>query len=243
MNRPRSTTSRSSSRKPRPRIARRWWWAGGVVAIGIVAVVVSVVRAGYDDSVPDPPVPSSSDGAPVTFAPDGAHADLPPEPGCDQLFFHARMAMFNPELADQLLDNDCPYPFDPDAISMEGGEEDPSLAAPYEPRRYLELFDVLTAERIGLCSVTRLAEESVRGFVYGFGVTAHADSCAASNANLEIAIREYAERAHRDAAANAAKEQIVQVLGRFTVAIDGDDAAVVERLAAAFESIGAERVP
>ncbi len=178
----------------------------------------------------------------VTFVPDEAHAALPPAPGCDQLFFHATMAMFNPSLADELLLYDCPFPYDPAAISMDGGAEDPSIAAPYEPHRYQELFDVMTAERIGFCAFSRVAEPSVRGFVYGFTVAAKPETCAGNDPTIEVVVREYASRAHRDEAANTLAAPVVQAFGRFTITIDGSDAAAVDRLAAAFVALGVHQV-
>ncbi len=161
---------------------------------------------------------------------------------CDQLFFHATMAMFNPSLADELLLYDCPFPYDPAAISMEGGAEDPSIAAPYEPRPYQELFDVMTAERIGFCSFGRVAEPAVRGFVYGFTVAAKPETCAGNDPTIEVVVREYASRAHRGEAANTLAAPVVQAYGRFTITVDGSDAAAVDRLAAAFVALGVHQV-
>lgn len=220
---------------------------GGVIAI---ALVVAITQAGDDRSVtgttvsaatelPDDQPPSS-----VTFAPDDVHASLPTDPGCDQLYFHSAMAMWNPVLADELLDYECPFPFEPDQVSMEGGTEDPSIAADYEPRRYQEIFDIVAAEQFGMCSVARLGEPSVRGFVYGFGTKLRAESCANNDPNVEVIVREYATRAHRDEAANSSVDtpDRTLVLGRWTITLIGDDTADIDRLARRFEAIGASSI-
>jgi hypothetical protein len=197
----------------------------------------------------------SSEGAPVisegvdlqsvvTFVSDDAHANLPPEEGCDQLNFHASMAMWNPALADELLDYSCPFPYEPDLVSMDGGSEDSSLSAAYEPRRYQEIYDIIASEMIGICAITRVGEPSVGGFVYGFNNTLRAETCAKNDPNIELATREYASRAHRDEAAHRLAESVgrVLVLGRWVVSLDGDDPDALGRLSTRLEQIGASPV-
>jgi hypothetical protein len=212
-----------------------------VVIVGLGAVAFAGSADNPESTTTSSTTSTAPDSSTVTFLGEEAHADLPPEPGCDQLYFHSTMAMFNPTLADEMLDYDCPFPFDPDSVSMEGGEEDPSIEAPYEARRYQELFDVLAERPYGICAVGRVNEPSVEGFVYGFTISAKADSCAASDPDLGIAIREYASRAHRDAAANerASGTDAVLVLGRFVITISASPENV-EELRTAIAEIGAD---
>lgn len=213
----------------------RYFLLPAVLASAAVGWIV--IRSNTDDGSPD----ATAEPA-VTFLPESAHEGLPPNPGCDQLFVHSAMAMWNPSLADELLDYGCPFPFDPSSISMEGGAEDRSIQAPFEPTKYQDIFDVIASEQFGVCAVGRLPEESVAGFVYGFNVLVRAQTCADGDPNVAVTIREYASRAHRDAAANSATGRVVHVLGRFVVSIDGADEAGVNRLDTAIQTLGADRI-
>lgn len=218
-----------------------WMIAVAVVGVAVAAVLIAVVvkSTGDDEPAVAGPAATAQPGPGTTlFAPDD-HTNLPAEPGCDQLSFHSAMQMWNPALADELLTYDCPFPFEPETIGMEGGAEDPSLAAPFEPHRYQEIFDVITAERIGTCSIGRTPDPSVRGFVYGFIVRGRAETCAENNPNVEVVIREYATRAHRDEAAHALTAPSVQVFGRWTIAYDGSDPDAIRRLAGSVAELGA----
>ena len=238
-------TKRTAEESGSARTGRRdpWTIAVAVVGVAVVAVLIAVVvkSAGDDDpAVGGPAATATAQSEPGTtlFAPDD-HTNLPAEPGCDQLSFHSAMQMWNPALADEMLTYDCPFPFDAAAVSMEGGAEDPALAAPFEPHRYQEIFDVITAERIGTCSIGRTPDPSVRGFVYGFIVRGRAETCAENNTNIEVVIREYATRAHRDEAAHALIAPSVQVFGRWTIAYDGSDPEAIRRLAESIAALGA----
>ncbi len=258
-----STKARAGGPQPGGRPKRRrdtWTIVVGVVGAVVAAVlIIAVVQAGDDEETSSaPPVTVAAGSATetgaaetgaetpssVTFAPDDAHANLPAEPGCDQLFVHSAMAMWTPILADELLDYDCPFPFEPDQVSMDGGAEDASIAAPFEPHRYQEIFDIIATEKFGMCAVTRLGEPSIRGFVYGFSTKLRADSCVNNDPNVEVIAREYASRPHRDEAANTSAGTVDRTLalGRWTITVDGDDPAAVERLAAQLEAIGASAV-
>ncbi len=199
----------------------------GAAAIGLLlAVVTSGERDEVADEAPSAagssaPSPDGAASVPVTFLPDAAHVDLPAEPGCDQLAFHSAMAMWNPALADEMLAADCPFPFDPESIDMSGGQEDPAIAAAFEPRRFQQVFDLLAAERAGVCAVTRLGEESAHGFVWGFEVRAQSGGCADNQPDLAIRVCEYATRSHRDEAAHALPAERALVLGRWTIELDG----------------------
>lgn len=165
-------------------------------------------------------------GSSVTFLPDSEHVALSPNPGCDEISVHMAMSMWNPALADEMLVRQCPFPFDPESVSMEGGTEDLSLDAPFEPLMYQDIFDAVAREEYGICAVTRVPEPSTRGFVYGFGVPLKDGGCADGDPNVMLTIREYASRAHRDEAAHST-ERIGSryVLGRWVIELSGDASA------------------
>lgn len=222
-----------------------WSIAAAIVGTAAVAVLIAVVVKSVGGEASDPAgegaaasIPSDVAVSTTLFAADD-HTNLPPTPGCDQLYFHSAMAMWNPSLADEMLDFGCPFPFEAAEVSMEGGVEDPGFAARFEPRRYQELFDIVAAERLGICAVTRLEEPSVRGFVYGFDVRLKADTCKNNDPNTSLVAREYATRAHRDEAAHSLDADVVMVLGRWTITIDGTDADATQRLQSALAEIGA----
>ena len=171
----------------------------------------------------------------VTFLPDAAHEQLPGAPGCAELAFHSAMAMWNPSLADEMLAAGCPFPFETESIDLTGGAEDPDIAAAFEPRPFQQIFDLLTAERAGICAVARLGEESLRGFVGGFEVKTQTGGCADNQPDLTIRVREYATRAHRDQAAHELPAGRALVLGRWAIELDGAD----EQLRAGLVELGA----
>lgn len=161
--------------------------------------------------------------------------------GCDAGELHHAMKMFDPTVADDLLDSGCPWPYEA-SIVIEGGREDPSIAAPFEPRRYAEVFEVVAAERFGMCAVSTLPDERVDGFVSGFGLALRPGGCAEGGATVQVDLREYATRAWRDVAAGAAEGSHVMVLGRWVVTIGGTDGAGAARFASLLEPLGAEQV-
>lgn len=154
--------------------------------------------------------------------------------GCDADAMHASMMMLDPLVADGLLESGCPWPYSADVV-IEGGAEDPSIAAAFEPRRYAEIFDLLTVDRLGMCSVLRLPDPVVDGFVFGFRTQLHPGGCADGVATVQLDMREYATRAWRDAAARAAADggaaANVVVLGRWVITTGGDDPAASDSLA------------
>jgi len=148
--------------------------------------------------------------------------------GCDADAMHASMMMFDPFVADGLQESGCPWPYSADIV-VSGGTVDPAIAAVFEPRRYAEVFDLLAVDRLGMCSVSRLPDPEVDGFVFGFGGQLHPGSCADGVATVQLHIREYATRAWRDTAAHAAADSDgaidVVALGRSVITTSGDDSS------------------
>lgn len=153
--------------------------------------------------------------------------------GCDAAAMNASMMMFDPFVADDLLGSGCPWPYFVD-IDVDGGAEDPSIAAAFEPRRYAEVYDLLAAERLGMCAVSRLADPAVNGLVFGFRTLLQPGGCVDGIASVELDLREYSTRAWRDTAAGAMLDapgiDSVVVLGRWLVTTRGDDAAAADAL-------------
>ena len=153
------------------------------------------------------------------------HVDSAVLEGCDPDAMHASMMMFDPFVADGLLESGCAWPYSADIV-IAGGIEDPSIAAVFEPRRYAEVFDLLAVDRLGMCSVSRLPDPAVDGFVFGFRTQLHPESCAGGVASVQLDVREYATRAWRDTAAHAAAgDGSVAVLGRWVITTSGDDSS------------------
>lgn len=206
-----------------------------VLAVGVAlgaAVVLLVLALGSGDD-------STSTASPAA---DGAtmqdHEMGDALPGCDQAAMHSVMMMFNPTVADGLIDGTCPWPYDA-RIDLSGGAEDASLAAPFEPRRYQELFDLFTSMRYGVCNVSTLPDPIDNGFVFGFGVGLRPEGCGEGGATANVTIREYATRAWRDAASAADPAVSPMVLGRWAITVDGTDAAAVEALMLELTALGA----
>ncbi len=217
---------------------------GLAVTIGVVAVCLAAAGAfgvwalrGGD---------GTSEGAVADDA-TGLHADHGGGDvlaGCDAEEYHHTMMMFDPLAADGLLESGCAWPYDA-TIVVDGGAEDPSIAAVYEPRRYAEIFDTIADGQYGMCAVASLAEERANGFVFGFRVPLNPAGCADGVPTFDVVIREYSTRAWRDTAAAAARSEVVAagagdavVLGRWVVSLVGDDAAAVDAFAARLVGLG-----
>jgi hypothetical protein len=213
-----------------------------VVACLLAAVVFGVwaVRSGGDGA------DDVTAGGAATGASD-LHADHDGGDvlaGCDAEEYHHTMMMFDPLVADGLLESGCTWPYDA-TIAVGGGEEDPSIGAEFEPRRYAEIFDTIAEGQYGMCAVASLADERANGFVFGFRVPLNPAGCADGVSTFDVVIREYVTRAWRDTAASAASAEVVGagtgnavVLGRWVVSLIGDDAAAVDDFAARLIDLG-----
>lgn len=203
-----------------------------VVAVGAVALL-----SGDDDS------PSGS-ADPASSAPGGVGDESTAEPlgaECQNLHAGHGIAMWNSAMADEMTAAGCPFPYAPFDPPMEGGEEDPTIAAPFEPRLYDDLWQVYSELGLGVCQVATLDEESVDGFAFGFRYAVGPPGCPDLDGEAAVVAREYVTRAHRDAHANAAASPETLVLGRWVLQVEGTPERVSE-LIAGLEGIGAARV-
>ncbi len=164
--------------------------------------------------------------------------------GCDPVAYHNTMMMFDPFAADGLLDLGCPWPYDA-TIAVAGGQENPEITAEFVPRRYAEIFDLISAEQYGMCAVASLPDETVNGFVFGFRVALNEAGCADGVSTFDVVLREYATKAWRDAAAGVAAADVIEagagrvvVLGRWVVAVIGAHEATVDAFAEQLVPLG-----
>jgi hypothetical protein len=222
----------------------RYVVAGALVVAAVLAIVLTVGgddgAPAVDDAVVAGPEASTSSTLPgdVSVAPGPTTEAGPP---CDDIGVHSSMAMWNPTLADEMLALDCPWPWDPALQGLEGGEEDPAIAAPFEGHAYAEVFALLDAERFGTCQVAAVPADPATGVVFGFDLSLRAETCVGGLPDVVLAIDEYATRAHRDAAAGAADGALV--LGRWTLGLTGTDTASIDRLTSALTAAGAVPAP
>jgi hypothetical protein len=223
---------------------------GPAVTVGVVTVCLVAAGAfGFwalrgGDGTSEDAAADAATGLHADHADHADHAGGDVLAGCDAEDYHRTMMMFDPLAADGLLESGCTWPYDA-TIAVDGGAEDPSIAAAYEPRRYAEIFDTITEGRYGMCAVASLADERVNGFVFGFRVPLNPAGCADGVPTFDVVIREYATRAWRDTAAAAARTEVVAagagdvvVLGRWVVSLVGDDAAAVDAFAARLVDLG-----
>lgn len=230
----------TSSRPRRVRVSRR---LANLALAGLTATAVLAGCGDGEEAINDSIPPE------ITLPPDGgeindAHLDETPPvstgagEACDSIGVHSQMAMWNPSLADEMVDLECPWPWAPELQDLSGGAEDSSIEAAFEPARYADAFAVVDEERFGTCEVRAVAQADATGLVFGFDVGLRAETCAdGGRPNVMLSLHEYATRAWRDAAANATPGSMV--LGRWTVQVTGDDTASVDRLTAALQAAGA----
>lgn len=197
----------------------------GLAAIAVVAAITTAVVAGGGDGEEAAPAGGSTSPAP-TVEPLG--------PECENLHAGHGIAMWTATMADEMTAAGCPFPYDPFLPPMEGGEEDPSLAAPFEARMYSELWELLSAADLGLCKVTTLDEESVDGLAFGFRYVAGPPACPDVEGEVEMVVREYVTRAWRDANAHDGTGERTFVLGRWVIDVSptAGDGSAAEAIAA-----------
>ncbi|QGG95720.1 hypothetical protein [Actinomarinicola tropica] len=191
-------------------------------AVAVVAAIAVAVVVGGDDDAPNDAAGSGGEAASPTVQ------SLPPE--CENLHAGHGIAMWNSAMADEMTTAGCPFPYEPFIPPMEGGEEDPSIDAPFEPRLYADIWQMLSDADLGLCQVTTLPEDSVDGLVFGFRYVAGAAGCPELEGDVALEVREYATRAWRDARAHDAEAPRTFVLGRWVIGVaptgEGGETAV-----------------
>lgn len=161
---------------------------------------------------------------------------------CAELHAGHDLMGWNPTQADEMLDGDCGWPYPPYEVSASGGEADPALDAPFEPRPYAELWDAMNAAELGVCTVASLPDEPGDGFVFGFRYEGSEPGCATGSGTIDLVAREHVTRAQRDTAAHAIDDGSAFVLGRWSLQVVSEDQTEADRLTAQLTELGATAV-
>ncbi|MGY6501504.1 MAG: hypothetical protein ACXIVQ_11520 [Acidimicrobiales bacterium] len=154
-----------------------------------------------------------------TSASEATGPALPAE--CENLHAGHDHMMWNPVMADEMTEADCPWPYEPFVVAADGGQVDESIAAHFEPVLYSELWDMFGRSDLGVCQVALLPDEPDDGLVFGFTYTVSQPGCAEDAERVDVVVREFVARGWRDHHAGEASSQRVLVFGRWVIEIDG----------------------
>jgi hypothetical protein len=211
-----------------------------VFGLGLAAVIVVAIGAVIGLTSGDDPADDDAGGAVSSSPGDAAGAPVAQPLGeeCQNLHAGHGIAMWNSAMADEMTTAGCTFPYAPFDPPLAGGQEDPTIAAPFEPRLYDELWQVFSGLGLGVCQVATLAEESVDGYAFGFRYAVGPAGCPDLDGDAAVVAREYVTRAHRDAHADAAASPTTLVLGRWVLQVEGAPGQVAE-LMAGLRGIGA----
>ena len=191
-----------------------------ILAVAVAGVVVVVVANRGDDE--PAPVESGLSGP------------------CASLHGGHNMMMWDPTMADEMAELDCGWPYEPFLVSTDGGAEDPAFdAAPFEARRYADLWALTTSAGVGVCAVSTLPDAPADGFVFGFSYAVSEPGCPGAEPAGHLVAREYATRAWRDMAAREVTDGEAFVLGRWVVSVAADDPAMAAALETGLIELGA----
>lgn len=165
--------------------------------------------------------------------------DLPESGGVDALSAactevhsgHSAM-MWNPTMADEMLDADCGWPYEPFLVDLDGGTDDEALTAPFQATRYDELWSIISASGVGVCSVGTELDGTEQGRAFGFTYLLGAPGCPGARSTGALHVGEFGTEAQRDSAAHSSADHGDEtfVLGRWVVTLEGDTADVANGL-------------
>lgn len=207
------------------------------LGVAVFASIVVVMADPSDEQVPKPT--ASAPGVRPDVFTIFDHDALPVEAGCEQLAYHAQMAMWSSTLADDLLDFGCVFPILPATTIEPAPSSVPPLAVEFGPLRYQDVVGGLQRAGFEVCTEVRVVEAPGNGFVYGFIFHLRQVSCASDSAEIELVVREYATREHRDAAARRMAvrdgDLMPLALGRWVVSFEDLDRSGTSDLATARE--------
>ena len=206
-----------------------------LAGLAVFAVIVVVMADPSDEQTSLSTASSPSVRADVFTVAD--HEALPVEAGCEQLAYHAQMAMWSSTLADDLLDFGCAFPILPGTTIEPAPSSLPPLAVEFDPLRYQSVVGGLQRAGFEVCTEVRVVEAPGNGFVYGFIFHLRQVSCASDSAEIELVVREYATREHRDAAARRMADRDGDLtplaLGRWVISFEDLDRSGTSDLATA----------
>ncbi len=207
------------------------------VLVGIVAIVV-VVRGGSsgEEDV-------SRSGSVTSSAPSDATTTTTTTTatggggGCDDVHAGHQMKMWNPAMADEMVDADCGWPYPPFELEDAAGVDSVDLDALFEPRRYAELWQLISAGGFGTCAVATDLNGGEPGALFEFTYKIGPPGCPGAAPTGELIVAEYGTEAQRDAAALVAGDGPSWVLGRWNIRLSGD----ADQLEPALVAVGAQR--
>lgn len=158
---------------------------------------------------------------------------------------HSAM-MWNPTMADEMLDAGCGWPYEPFLVELDGGRDSPDIDVEFTPARYADLWTAISTGSVGVCSVgtdvdgTDLPDEARTGRAFGFDYQLGPQGCPDATPTGSLTVSEYGTEAQRDAAAVAlaADGTEVFVVGRWVISLGGDTPGI----ASALEQLGAVAV-
>ena len=191
-------------------------------ALCVAALVVLAASCGGSDGDADA---TPTTGAGGTEQPDGS-AQEPSTASGDCADVHAGHSamMWNPTMADEMLDADCGWPYEPFLVDLDGGTDDPELTAPFEATRYSELWSAISSSGIGVCSVGTELEGDGVGRAFGFTYRVAPPGCPDASPTGAVHVAEFGTEAQRDLAAVTAAADGAEtfVLGRWVITLEGD---------------------
>lgn len=199
---------------------------GRPIALVVVLMALLMSACSGSDTVDDAAGEPASDG--ITGA------------DCENIHAGHSAMMWNPTMADEMIDADCGWPYEPFLVSLEGGEDDPDLTAPFEAQRFDQLWSAISASGVGVCSVGTDLEGDQVGRAFGFTYRVGPPGCPDATSTGALAVAEFGTEAQRDAAAveQASTGVDTFVLGRWVVSIDGETASLADSLG----ELGAQQV-
>jgi hypothetical protein len=202
----------------------------------VVATLSSLVACGGGDRATDAPEPTNPSPTNASGPSSGASANE----RCRDVHAGHQAMMWTAEMADEMLDAGCGWPYDPFLVSLDGGRDDAALDTPFEARRYAELWTSISGSGRGLCSVSTdlgdadsgdvdlddaTRDETEPGRAFGFTYSLAAPGCPEATPTGTLSVVEFGTEAQRDQAAHAEAASVdgaVYVLGRWVIALEGD---------------------
>lgn len=151
-------------------------------------------------------------------------------------------SMWDPTMADEMVDAGCPWPYEPFVPEEAEGDapaDDPSLDAPFEAHRYAEVWTAISSTDVGVCRIAARTDDAVPDRAFGFAYEVGPGGCPDGRPTGAVVVDEFATEGGRDAAARrAADAGPALVLGRWAISLEGDADAVGPEL----EALGARPV-
>lgn len=196
-----------------------WVRLGTLAALGAFPLLVAAgcSGGGAEDASATEPTPQVGSG----------------EGACDASAASESLMMWDPVRADEMVTAECPWPYLPFLVPLDGGEDSPELSAVFEPKLYAELWTVISESGMGVCSVRTELDGPGQGRAFGFTYEVGPAGCPGAEPTGALVVNEYGTEAQRDSAAldlDGTTGERVLVLGRWAMVARGDAGSLVESL-------------